>query len=214
MKKLKLLFPFLAQFLVTAAFAQSDPLKFATPRDLLRNESPSSINLQNNRNAAVTVYGLYVRQFSYVTPGSTCDSATVMYSASQNTTAGAMVMPTVIAPGKSAAIGSNYLYNMIYGAIYYLNIIIPSLPPGCALPGCTWGSDSTQYNWCIYLGALAPVSTSAGYTANVPPSTEAASNGNLYNYNLISSYIYLGPISCNDQTLTCSVSTQQTQSFS
>ncbi len=103
---------------------------------------------------------------------------------------------------------------MIYQTIYYENIIIPSSPPGCALPGCTWGSDTTKYNWCIYLGALAPMSTSPGYTANVPPSTDVASSSGVYNYNLVSSYRYLGPISCDDRTLSCTVTSQQTQSFS
>lgn len=196
-------------------FAQTDVAGFKTPRDLLNNNaSTSNINLQNNRSLTATVYGLYVRQYAYVTPGQSCNNATVIYSATNNTTAGAFVMPTVISPGRGAAVGSNYLYNMLYETIYYENIIITGSPPGCALPGCTWGTDSTKYNWCIYLGALAPVSTSSGYTANVPPSSDAASSAGLYDYNLINNYIYLGPISCDDQTLTCRTATQQTQSFS
>lgn len=202
------------QLLATPAFAESDLAGFVTSRDLLNNNSASNLYLQNNRNSAVTVYGLYVRQYAYVTPGQSCNSATVIYSATNNIAAGAYVAPTMINPGKKATIGSNYLYNMLYEAIYYENIIIPSSPPGCALPGCTWGNDTTRYNWCIYLGALTPVSTSSGYTANVPPSTEAASSPGLYNYNLISNYIYLGPIACNDQTLTCTTASSQTQSFS
>ena len=209
-----LLIGFYAFFHMVTSFAQSPSSEFMTPRDLLYNDIASNINLRNNKSSATTVYGLYVRQFSYVTPGDTCDHSTVMYSTTKNTTAGSFVMPTVLNAGKSAAIGSNYLYNMIYEAIYYLNIIIPSSPPGCQLPGCTWGSDSTIYNWCIYLGALAPVSTTTGYTANVPPSTVAASSSGLYNYDLIASYINLGPISCNDKTLTCQTTSQQTQSFS
>lgn len=186
---------------------------FMTPRDRL-NDTNANIILRNNSDSSKTAYGIYVRQYAYVTPGDSCDHATVIYSASSNITAGAVVTPVTIDAHKSAAVGGNYLYNMIYGAIYYENIIIPSSPPGCALPGCTWGSDSTIYNWCIYLGALAPVSTSTGYTANIPPSTDVASSTGNYNYNLISSYNYLGPISCNDQTLTCTVASQQTQSFS
>lgn len=205
---------FLMQSLVSIGFTQTDTFGFMTSRDLLRKDPISNINLHNSRNAAASVYGLYVRQFAYVTPGDTCDHATVIYTSSQNTTAGSFVMPTLIGAGQSAAIGGNYLYNMIYQVGYYIGIIFPMSPPGCALPGCTWGSDSTIYNWCIYLGALAPVSTSAGYTANVPPSTDVASSTGIYNYNLINSYLYLGPISCNDRTLTCTVSNQQTQSFS
>ena len=202
-------------FYSVPVFAQTDLSGFMTPRDLRSNfESSSNISLQNNSALAKTVYGLYVRQYAYVTPGQSCNNATVIYSATNNTTAGAFVMPTVINAGKKAAVGSNYLYNMLYQAIYYEYLIIPSSPPGCALPGCTWGSDTTRYNWCIYLGALAPVSTTSGYTSKVPPSTDAASSPGLYNYNLINNYIYLGPISCNDRTLTCNATSQQTQSFS
>ncbi|MDX1902357.1 MAG: hypothetical protein SFW66_10230 [Gammaproteobacteria bacterium] len=208
-----LLFLFSVQILLSTVSAQTNLHQFMTPRDMMNQDSVSGIQLKNNRSSAATVYGLYVNQYAYVTPGDTCDHSTIIYSTTQNTTAGAFVMPTVLNAGKSAAVGSNFLYNMIYSAIYYVNIIIPSSPPGCALPGCTWGSDSAIYNWCIYLGALAPVATSAGYTANVPPATDAASSGS-YNYNVVSSYSYLGPISCNDQTLTCTVSTSQTQSFS
>ncbi|MDP1603313.1 MAG: hypothetical protein Q8M03_08615 [Legionella sp.] len=212
--KLFLLIFFLFDYL-TPAFAEKHSPAFMTPRDLINShESISNISLQNNRNSAVTAYGLYVRQYAYVTPGQSCNNAIMIYPATNNITAGAFVMPTVINPGRRAALGSNYLYNMIYQAIYYENIIIPSSPPGCALPGCTWGSDTTDYNWCIYLGALAPVSTASGYTANVPPSTEAASSAGTYNYNLINNYSYLGPISCNDKTLTCTVASQQIQAFS
>ncbi len=198
-------------FLVTPAFAKNELLDFMTPRDLLHAEANSNISLINNRGGAVTVYGLYVRQFSYVTPGDTCANATIMYDTTQNTTSGAFVMPTVINAGKSAIVGSNYLYNMIYEANYFLSILSSA---NCALPGCTWGTDMTMYNWCIYLGALAPVSTSAGYTANVPPSASAASSGGSYDYNLINNFVYLGPISCNDKTLTCTVANKQTQSIS
>lgn len=208
-----LLIPLISSFLITTAFAKISPPEFMTPRDLMSNGSASGINLHNNRNTAVTVYGLYVRQYAYVARGDSCNNATVIYSTTENTTAGSIVMPLTINAGKSAAIGSNYLYNMIYQAIYYENILIPSSPPGCALPGCTWGSDTTMYNWCIYLGALSPVSVSSGYTANIPPSTEAASRVGLYDYNLVSNFVNLGPISCNDQTQTCTTSSQQTQSF-
>lgn len=200
------------QLSVLPAFAITDSPEFMTPRDLLSANSVSNINLRNSRSSAVTVYGLYVRQFSYVASGSTsCSGATPMYSSSQNTTAGSFVTPTVINAGKSAALGSNYLYNMLFQAIYYISINFPNA--ACELPGCTWGSDPTIYNWCIFLGALAPVVTTAGYTANVPPSADVASSGASYDYNLISSYVSLGPIACNDQTLTCTVATQQTQSF-
>lgn len=201
-------------FFIAPTFAATNLDGFMTPRDLMHNDAFSNINLHNNRNATTTVYGLYVRQFSYVTPGSSCNNSTVIYPTSQNTTVGSFVAPTDIRAGQSAPIGSNYLYNMIYEAMYFVFLVFPVNPPGCALPGCTWGSDTTMYNWCIYLGAIAPVSTSADFTSNVPPSTFLASLSGFYNYNLINNYISLGPISCNDQTLTCKVANQQTQSFS
>lgn len=187
---------------------------FMSPRDLLQQDVNSNISLHNNRRSPVNIFGLYVRQYAYVTPGQSCDKATIIYPSTLNTTAGAFVMPIMVRGGQGAAIGSNYLYNMIYQAIYYENIIIPVSPPGCALPGCTWGSDTTIYNWCIHLGALSPVATSAGYTSNVPPSTDAASTAGLYDYNLVTNHIDLGPISCNDQTQTCTDANQQSQSFS
>lgn len=199
-------------FISVNAFASDDLQDFMTPHDLMDHAPTSGINLHNNRNSAVTVYGLYVRQYASVAPGASCNSQVVLYPTTQNAAAGSFVTPTDIKPGKSAVIGSNYLYNMIYEAIYYLTINMGTAP--CALPGCTWGADSTMFNWCIYLGALSPVTTSTGYTARIPPFAAAASSGVSYNYNLINNYITLGPISCNDQTLTCSAANQQTQSFS
>lgn len=200
----------------TTTLASANQAGFVTPRDML-TASLSNISLHNASNANTTAYGIYVRQYAYVTPGQDCGSATKIYPtndpATNNITAGAVVSPVTINAGQSAAIGANYLYNMIYQAIYYENIIITSSPPGCALPGCTWGSDNTKYNWCIYLGALAPVSGTTNYTSTIPPSANSASSAGQYNYNLVTDYSYLGPISCNDQTLTCAVSNQQSQSF-
>lgn len=186
---------------------------FSTPQDFAALTNESNFSLENTGASSATVYGLYVRQFSYVAEGESCTSATIMYASADNIAAGAIVMPVTIEANTEAAVGENYLYNMIYNATYYLRIITPVSPPGCALPGCTWGEDSTIYNWCIYVGAMAPVSVTADYTANVVPASDTLSQTNLYDYNRISSYDYIGPISCNDETLTCSVATSQTQSF-
>ncbi len=185
---------------------------FSTSKDLAASINESHFTLQNTGASSATVYGLYVRQFAYVAEGQSCTSATVMYSSAANVSAGAMVMPVTIEANTEAAVGENYLYNMIYNATYYHRIVNVISPSGCSLPGCTWGDDSTIYNWCIYVGAIAPVSVTGGYTAKVVPSSSTLSGGS-YNYDLISSYEYIGPISCNDQTLTCSVATSQTQSF-
>lgn len=202
----------LIAFLSPIAFAQTSLSSFITSQDALQTDPASNIYLKNNGSAATTVYGLYVRQYGLVNPGDNCDSPTPIYPGTDNITGGTLVTPTLINVGNMAAVGQNYLYNMIFQAIYYERIIFPSAPPGCALPGCTWGSDSTIYNWCIYLGALAPVATSDGYTSTVPPSAYLASDTG-YNYNLISSYVTLGPISCSDETLSCTVENSQIQSF-
>ncbi len=185
---------------------------FSTSKDLSALVSESNFKLRNTGPSSATVYGLYVRQFSYVAEGQSCTSATVMYSSADNISAGAMVMPVTIEANAEAAVGENYLYNMIYNATYYFRIMNPVSPAGCALPGCTWGEDSTIYNWCLYVGAIAPVSVTGGYTAKVVPAVSTLSDAG-YNYDLISSYEYIGPISCDDQTLTCSVASSQTQSF-
>lgn len=187
-------------------------LNFLTSQDLTSDHSESGIRLKSNKTTDATVYGLYIRELAYVTPGSGCNTATTIYNSSTNKAVGAVVTPVTIKAGKGANVGSNYLYNMLMQAFYYVGIIIPSSPPGCALPGCSWGSDTTLYNWCIYLGALSPVTTGGAYTASVPPSTELASSGP-YDYNLITSYIMLGPISCDDETLSCHIADTQTQTF-
>lgn len=208
---------FLLLVFFTQGFAaiQTEPAEFMTPRDLLRNDGPSNINLHNSRNSATTVYGLYIYQYAFVPRGQSCSSPSVIYPSVDlpgNNAGGAFVTPITLNAGKTAAIGSNYLYNMIYEAIYYVRINIVGSPPGCALPGCSWLAEPATYDWCIYLGALAPVSTSPGFTSNISPWGTSPS-GPGFDYNLINSFIYLGPIACNDQTLTCTVRNQQTQSF-
>lgn len=189
---------------------------FSTSQDLAAainsSKRASGFSIQNSGIVSKLLYGLYVRQFSYVTPGQSCSSATVMYSSSENKAAGSVVMPVRIDGDTEATVGANYLYNMIYNAIYYLRVIVPSSPPGCALPGCTWGSDSTIYNWCLYVGALSPVSVTENYTAKVAPSSTTVSGAG-YNYDLITSFRSIGPISCDDQTLTCFLATPQKQSL-
>lgn len=185
---------------------------FSTARDISTSPSESHVKLHNTAATSTVVYGVYIRQFAYVTPGQSCISPTAIYSSTINTAAGAMVMPVTIGANSEVSIGANYLYNMIYNAMYYVQVVNPSSPPGCALPGCTWGSDLTAYNWCIYVGVIAPVTVTASYTSKVVPSTTTVSGGG-YNYNRVSDYHYIGPITCNDQTLTCSLSTAQVQSF-
>ena len=200
---------FIAWTFATACFAVSN---FVTPRDIASRQSWSNVKLKNLSASPKTIYGIYIRQMAYVTPGQSCDSAVPIFDASENLAVGAVVMPvTMVAQGETP-VGKNYLYNMIYSANYYIMTNVFSTPY-CALPGCKWGSDSAIYNWCIYLGALAPISVTDGYTANAPPFALPVS-GMGFNYNVVADYDYIGPISCNDMTLTCSVLTPQSQSFS
>lgn len=185
---------------------------FKTANDLSATRGTSNVSLKNRGTTSATLYGVYIVQLAYVAVGQACSSATVLYNAAGKISAGSMVFPVSIDAGKEAIIGPGFLYNMIYGAQYY-GQIMNFIPPGCMLPGCTWGADSTLYNWCIYLGAMAPVSVTNTYTSKVSPSSSATSGGG-YRYDVISDYNYLGPISCNDQTLTCSVDSAQTQNFS
>jgi len=36
-------------------------------------------------------------------------------------------MPVTIAPGKEASVGANYLYNMIYNALYFVQLSFASM---------------------------------------------------------------------------------------
>jgi hypothetical protein len=186
---------------------------FMSTRDLGPLTTTSNIKLKNTGTSAKTVYGIYVRQLSQVATGQPCASATVIYPGSTNTSVGSLAMAVNIGANEEADIGPGVLYNMIYGASYYVQVMNPSSPPGCSLPGCTWGSDTTIYDWCIQIGVLAPVTIGSGFTtANIVPATETVSTVN-YDFNLVSSYQELGPVTCSDQTLTCSVTSTQTQSF-
>lgn len=183
---------------------------FFSAADLMSSRSTSNIKLKNIGTSTKVVYGLYVRQFARVAAGQACSTPTTLYAASQNAAAGAVVMQVSLDANTEAALGANYLYNLIYAANYY--VVNLAGPQGCKSPGCTWGSDTTIYHWCIYLGAMSPVSVTAPYTAKVAPHTTNVSGGG-FDYNLVSNYETIGPISCDDQALTCSVATAQTQSF-
>jgi hypothetical protein len=210
-------------FCVTAlsgclGFAEKGLNKFVSSSDFLEGRTASNIFLQNTQASSKTVYGLYVRQLAMVSStASTCSGATTLYSGGGNLAAGAVIMPVEVSAGKKAEVGPNFLYNMIYQGLYHAQNVIPSEYPACMLPGCTWGSDpSPGKKWCIYMGALSPSATNeSDYTSSLPPHTESTSSSGHYNYDLIGSggYSYLGPISCSDQTLSCSVADAQTQSF-
>jgi hypothetical protein len=112
-------------------------------------------------------------------------------------------MPT----NQSVAVGKNYLYNMLYTTIYYYNQLALS-PSACTLPGCSWFTDTSPVKWCVFVGAIAPNPPVAG--TNVAPYGQAISGAG-YNYDAVNSYQYMGPISCDDSTLECSLDSAQEQ---
>lgn len=150
-----------------------------------------------------------------------------MYSSADNIAAGAIVMPVTIEANTEAAVGQNYLYNLIYNGIYYIKNNVGSSP--CSLPGCSWpGDDPSVTGWCLTVNVMSPDSsyTYSNYVngANSPASVVPYSNAGTsipfdYNYDLIDPSTLgtgnscLGPIACDDQDLTCTVSTPQNQSF-
>jgi hypothetical protein len=168
----------------------------------------SNITLQNKSGSPVTVYALYVPQLSYTSTD--CNLSTVLYTSTN--ASGAFLMPVTMMANQKIPIGQNFLYNMLYTAIYYYNQQALT-PSPCTLPGCTWGvTDTTVYNWCIFLGALSPASGNTATTSSVPPYAGAVSGAG-YNYDLVTQYNSIGPITCNDQNLTCSVSSAQNVAF-
>ena len=195
--------------LLFAVFARASVLNpLLTPRDMITNLF-SNVTVQNKTGSSIHAYGLYVNRLAYVsTANASCGTATILYDSGQ--TSGASVTEIPFQNNQIVQLGQNYLYNMVFAAIYYTNQSVATSP--CSLPGCGWLTDTVPYYWCIYLGALAPSIGNTSSTANVPPFGYSA-NGAGYNYNLVTQYTYIGPITCNDQTLSCTVANVQNQAF-
>ena len=140
---------------------------------------------------------------------------------------GAVMSPVTFKTDQALAIGQNYLYNMLYNGIYYIKNTVGSSP--CSLPGCSWpGDDPNVRGWCISINVVSLNSnyTHSTYTngsnlpASAPPYSYAGNSTPFdYKYDLIDPNTLgvgnacLGPIVCNDKTLTCRVGTAQNESF-
>ncbi len=198
-------------------------LAFMSGHDLANN-SVSNINLTNKTGAPITVYGIYLYGVATISPDLNCQNG--IEDQGQNYTQNPFMAGTVIEPiaftiGQSIAIGQNYLYNMIYNWIYWRKSI--GGDAGCLLPGCSWSTDTNQINWCFQVGTISPNSsyTSTSYPSNVVPFSWITSwpINNLqyqYNYDLIPNtvdYVWIGPFTCDDKTLTCVTQTPQYQPF-
>lgn len=210
-------------FLTPCAYAQNkDPDAYAlmTGHDM-KSSTLSNITITNRTSQPITVYGLFIASFDI----NDCSSCFGSIVASDNM-GGAIASPVNFKVNQSVPIGQNYLYNMIYNGLYFVSTVI-STP--CVLPGCSWPGDNPNVKgWCVNINA---VSLNSNYThstftsgpnppAQVPPYGDATTSiGFNYNYDLINPITLgagnacLGPIKCDDKTLTCQVSTPQNQSF-
>ncbi len=209
--------------LMTCAHAQNkDPNLYSlmTARDM-RENALSNVTITNHANQPVSVAGLFIASFDI----NDCSACTGNIAAGDNA-GGAVVSPVTFKTNQSVPIGQNFLYNMLYNGIYYLKTIIGS---PCSLPGCSWpGDDPSVHGWCITINAMSRDSnyTSSNFQngsnppANVP-AYAAAGNSIPFNYKydlidpntLGTGNACIGPIVCDDQTLTCTVNTAQNESF-
>lgn len=192
-----------------------------TARDM-QNLDLSNITLANHTASTITASGLFIASFD-VNDCSSCFGSVV----SGDNLGGAVLSPVTFKPNQSLPIGQNFLYNMLYNGIYYIKNTVGSSP--CSLPGCSWpGDDPNIKGWCISINVVSPNSsyTYSHYTngANPPanaPAYSAAGNSTPFNYKydlidpntLGTGNVCLGPITCNDKTLTCKVGSAQSEAF-
>lgn len=223
MSKMKNLFCILSgTTLMMCAHAQNkDPNDFAlmTARDM-RNLDLSNITLINRNPQTISATGLFIASFD-VNDCSSCFGGVV----SGDNAGGAVASTVTFKPNQSIALGQNFLYNMLYNGIYYIKNTVGSSP--CSLPGCSWpGDDTNVRGWCVTINVTSPSSsyTYSNYTngSNPPanfPAYAAAGNSTPFNYKydlidpttLGTGNVCLGPITCNDQTLTCKVASAQSE---
>lgn len=219
MKVLKkyLLCLFSSTSLIICAPAQSTSTPFKSGRD----DASSNVSISNKTGKPINVYGLYISSHD-INDCSSCFGGII----GGDNVAGAVASPIHFNPNQTLPIGQNYLYNMIYNGIFFVknNGAMP-----CSLPGCSWpGDDPNVHGWCVSINAASLDSdyTFSEYTngshlpANIPAYSEAG-NSTPYNYKyalldpatLGVGNTCIGPIVCDDKTLTCKVATPQTQSF-
>lgn len=181
----------------------------------------SNISIMNATGDVLTGYGLYIASVD-VNDCSVCFGGVV----SGDNAGGTMVQPVSFSVDQSIEVGQNYLYNMIYNDIYYIKNNLGSSP--CSLPGCTWpGDDPNVTGWCLTINVMSPDSsyTYSNYVNGANPPASVVPYGDAgssilfdYKYGLIDPSTLgvgnscLGPIVCDDQDLTCSVNTPQSQS--
>lgn len=200
-----------------------DPNAYAlmTARDM-QGQDLSNITITNRTAASISASGLFIASFD-VNDCSACFGGVV----SGDNLGGAVVSPVTFKANQSVPVGQNYLYNMLYNGIYYIKNTVGSSP--CSLPGCSWpGDDPNVHGWCVSINIVSSNSsyTYSNYTngSNPPanaPAYSAAGNSVPFNYKydlidpntLGTGNACLGPITCNDKTLTCKVANAQSESL-
>lgn len=202
----------------------SAPVPLTSLMTMIDAEQNNTANLSivNGTSQNITSYGLFITSFD-VNDCSSCFGAVV----SGDNVGGAMVQPIRFNAGQSLPVGKNFLYNLMYNGIYYIKNTVGSSP--CSLPGCSWpGDDPSVHGWCVSINVISAHSsyTSSTYQngsnppANVP-AYSAAGNSTPFNYKydlinpntLGTGSACIGPITCNDETLTCQLSTPQREVF-
>ena len=200
-------------FLSSSVWAtESNPLMSVQD---IQQHALSNINLTNGTGNAISTYGIAIT--SYDDNNYYCSGGII----SGDNALGYVASVVQFKANQTLAIGQNYLYNLIYNGIYTIVNSAGSSP--CQLPGCSWPLDNPT-NWYIKINILSLDSnyTSSTYThipyppSNAIPMGEATSSiAYHYNYQLVddAQQVCIGPISCDDQSLNCWVSTPQNQIF-
>lgn len=178
----------------------------------------SNITISNPTNQTIVSSGLFIASYD-VNDCSVCNGNIL----AGDNVGGVMASFVTFKPRQTVALGQNYLYNMLYNGMFYLrsNISTP-----CLLPGCSWPGDDPTVKWCITINAMSPDSsyTFSNYTngSSLPAKVPAYGNpGNSnplsYKFDLIdpatlgTGQACLGPITCDDKTLTCTVASTQNE---
>ncbi len=224
MNKIKNLFYLAGTIILTAGAHAKNKLDnnsaLMTAYDI-QNSQSSHITITNHTAQTISASGLFIASFD-INDCSVCYGAVL----AGDNAAGAFASTVTFKPNQSLPIGSNFLYNMLYNGIYFVNTVVSS---PCALPGCSWpGDDPSVTGWCISIN-VASIHSSYTYStytngSNPPanfPSYSAAGNAPSYGYNydlinpatLGAGGACLGPITCNDQTMTCKVASDQGETF-
>lgn len=178
-------------FFAYVAFAGTEQ-QLATGRDILVKDSSSLITLNHNTGGTISSTGIYIQALCY---NSGCTTTTNGYQNKNGLAFGAIYSGVTFLNNDSVTIGSNFLYNMIYHALYQANQTSGSIG-STYTPGQAGSSGNA---WYIKLGVITstpgPLSNTIG--------SEALSYGSATSIS----------ITCDDAAFTCTAGSSSTQSF-